>query len=99
MIENQQVFWCFRRMAKVNLLQGGRSKPGLNENHAQRIDVAPGRNSAQQTGLQHSGSPPHERIENDLARFCQPLDKETWQLRFEASSVGHLVQTVRRALF
>ena len=82
----------------THLRQRRRMETRLDQNGAERIDVTPDGDSAQQGGLDHTGATSHEGVIHDLPQVGQPLDEEARQLGLEAGSIRHFVQGMRGPL-
>src|SRR5262249_45191548 len=84
--------------ARRDLRQRWGAQTGADERQAEGIDVASGRDAAEEGGLQGRGAPTHERVVNDVSRTAEALDKKARELRLETGAITDLLQAAGLAL-
>ena len=105
MVEGEEIVGSIRGPRPVDGGEAGadgvqrrRTKPRLDEDAAERVDVVAEGRPAEQGGLEDGRAAAHEGVVDHVAWFRQTLDEEPRQLRLEAGAVGNLVQRMGGAL-
>tara|TARA_B100000674_G_C37668296_1_gene835797 strand:- start:100 stop:573 length:474 start_codon:yes stop_codon:yes gene_type:complete len=105
MVENQQIIRELMFHTPWNLIQSlldllhrGWIEARPNQILTEGIDITTHGDAIHERSFYQGGPPPHEWIENDLSRTCEPLNKKSGQLRLETSSIGYLMKAIALTL-
>ncbi|OPZ70179.1 MAG: hypothetical protein BWY82_02147 [Verrucomicrobia bacterium ADurb.Bin474] len=105
MVKYQQILPDFALIVQIDLTQAllhlllkRGIESWLNQQPAERVDVATHDLSTKESRLKNSRATPHERIIYPIPLTAEALDKKTGKLRLETGPIGYLMQGMRRPL-